>query len=141
MVSQLCYATYIAAQLYPSFATLITTGFLVGIGAAPLVSTTNTFLLLKYGAILYLLNNLTLTVTVVSKEHLSYQGNYIRFNWSCSLTNLILVSNKGCQSLFSVGWWKIAGANYHAFLWVFLHDLYVITSSIYLTKLFNQINC
>lgn len=43
-VSMLAYATYIAAQYHPTFYTLIPTGFIVGVGAAPLWSAKCTYL-------------------------------------------------------------------------------------------------
>ncbi|XP_060520144.1 UNC93-like protein isoform X2 [Cylas formicarius] len=43
-VSMLCYAPYIAAQFYPKFYSLIPTGILVGIGAAPMWASKATYL-------------------------------------------------------------------------------------------------
>lgn len=41
VISQLFYSTYIAAQFYPTYATLISTAILIGFAAAPLVCSTN----------------------------------------------------------------------------------------------------
>ena len=44
VVSILCYSSYIAAQFYPEFYTLIPTAFILGMGAAPLWSAKCTYL-------------------------------------------------------------------------------------------------
>lgn len=43
-LSMLCYAPYIAAQFYPTFGTLIPSGILLGIGAAPMWASKATYL-------------------------------------------------------------------------------------------------
>ena len=44
VVSILCYSSYIAAQFYPEFYTLLPTAFILGMGAAPLWSAKCTYL-------------------------------------------------------------------------------------------------
>ena len=44
VVSVFCYSSYIAAQFYPEFYTLIPTAFVLGLGAAPLWSAKCTYL-------------------------------------------------------------------------------------------------
>ena len=44
VLSILCYSSYIAAQFYPSFYTLLPTAFILGMGAAPLWSAKCTYL-------------------------------------------------------------------------------------------------
>ena len=44
VVSILCYSSYIAAQFYPEFYTLIPTALILGLGAAPMWSAKCTYL-------------------------------------------------------------------------------------------------
>ena len=44
VISILCYSTYIAAQFYPKFYTLLPTAFILGMGAAPMWSAKGTYL-------------------------------------------------------------------------------------------------
>ena len=44
VISIFCYTTYIAAQFYPEFYTLLPTAFILGMGAAPMWSAKCTYL-------------------------------------------------------------------------------------------------
>ena len=44
VVSVFCYSSYIAAQFYPEFYTLLPTAFVLGLGAAPMWSAKCTYL-------------------------------------------------------------------------------------------------